>query len=63
MTVLEALSSAGGFTMFANTKKIYVMRKVNGQQQKYPFNYKDVVHGKNPESNLVLQAGDTIVVP
>ena len=48
MTVLEALSSAGGFTMFANTKKIYVMRKVNGEPQKYPFNYKDVVHGKSP---------------
>lgn len=63
MTVLEALSSAGGFTMFANTKKIYVMRKVNGEPQKYPFNYKDVVHGKAPESNVVLQAGDTIVVP
>ncbi len=63
MTVLEALSSGGGFTMFANTKKIYVMRKVNGEQQKYPFNYKDVVHGKSPEANIVLQAGDTIVVP
>jgi polysaccharide export outer membrane protein len=63
MTVLEALSSGGGFTMFANTKKIYVLRKVNGEQQKYPFNYKDVVHGKSPESNITLKAGDTIVVP
>jgi polysaccharide biosynthesis/export protein len=63
MTVLEALSSAGGFTMFANTKKIYVMRKVSGEPQKYAFNYKDVVHGKSPETNIVLQAGDTIVVP
>jgi polysaccharide export outer membrane protein len=63
MTVLEALSSGGGFTMFANTKKIYVLRKVNGEQQKYPFNYKDVVHGKGPESNITLKAGDTIVVP
>jgi polysaccharide biosynthesis/export protein len=63
MNVLEALSSAGGFTIFANTKKIYVMRKVDGKQEKYPFNYKDVIHGKAPEENIVLRPGDTIVVP
>jgi polysaccharide export outer membrane protein len=63
MTMLEALSSAGGFTIFANLKKIYLMRKVNGEQQKYPFNYKDVIHGKNTEENVTLQSGDTIVVP
>jgi polysaccharide biosynthesis/export protein len=63
MTFLEALSSAGGFTQFANVKKIYLLRKVNGKQEKYPFNYKDVIHGKAPEQNIVLKAGDTIVVP
>lgn len=63
MTVLEGLSSAGGFTMFANTKKIYVLRTVNGSQQKYPFNYNDVVHGKAAQQNIPIKAGDTIVVP
>ena len=63
MNMLEALSSAGGFTMFAHVKKIYLLRKVNGTQEKYMFNYKDVIHGKTPEQNLVLKAGDTIVVP
>jgi polysaccharide export outer membrane protein len=63
MTILEALSSAGGFTMFANVKKIYLLRKVNGNQEKYPFNYKDVIRGKTPEKNIPLRAGDTIVVP
>jgi polysaccharide biosynthesis/export protein len=63
MTVLEALSSAGGFTMFANVKKIYVLRKADGRQEKYPFNYKDVIHGKSSEQNISLKAGDTIVVP
>jgi polysaccharide biosynthesis/export protein len=63
MTVLEALSSAGGFTMFANVKKIYVLRKSEGKQEKYPFNYKDVIHGKAPGENIILKAGDTIVVP
>jgi polysaccharide export outer membrane protein len=63
MTVLQGLSSAGGFTQFANVKKIYVLRQENGKQQKLPFNYKGVIGGKNPEQNVVVKAGDTIVVP
>jgi polysaccharide biosynthesis/export protein len=63
MTVLQALSSGGGFTQFANTKKIYLLRLENGKQGKYPFNYKEVIGGKNPEQNIPLKAGDTIVVP
>lgn len=63
MTVLQALSSAGGFTMFANMKKIYVLRQEGGKQEKFPFNYKDVIHGTRPEQNIVLKAGDQIVVP
>jgi polysaccharide export outer membrane protein len=63
MTVLQALSSAGGFTIFANLKKIYVLRKEAGKQQKFPFNYKEVIAGKNPDQNIELKAGDQIVVP
>lgn len=63
MTVLQALSSAGGFTMFANMKKIYVLRQEGGKQEKFSFNYKEVIHGKRPEQNIVLKAGDQIVVP
>jgi polysaccharide export outer membrane protein len=63
MNVLQALSAAGGFTMFANTKKIYVLRKQNGKQTKFPFNYKDVISGKHVDENIVLQAGDQIMVP
>jgi polysaccharide biosynthesis/export protein len=62
-TLLQALSSAGGFTQFANLKKIYMFRMENGKQVKYPFNYKDVISGKRPDENIVLKAGDTIVVP
>ena len=63
MTVLQALASAGGFNTFANSKKIYVLRQENGKPVKYPFNYKDVINGKNADQNIVLKAGDTIVVP
>jgi polysaccharide export outer membrane protein len=63
MTVLQALTSASGFTQFARTKKIYVLRNEGGKQAKYPFNYNEVVKGKMPEENIMLQSGDTIVVP
>jgi polysaccharide biosynthesis/export protein len=63
MTVLQALSSSGGFTQFAKLKNIYVLRMEEGKQAKHSFNYKDVVSGKKPEQNILLQPGDVIVVP
>ena len=63
MTVLQGLSDAGGFTPFANPKKIYVLRDQSGKHVKLPFDYKEVVRGRRPEENVPLVAGDTIVVP
>jgi polysaccharide export outer membrane protein len=62
MTVLQALSTAG-FTQFANVKAIYLLRTENGQQTKIRFNYKDAIKGRDPQQNIVLKPGDTIVVP
>ena len=62
MTVLQALADAG-FTQFANTKGIYVLREENGQQQKIAVNYKRLVKGQAIDQNIVLKPGDTIVVP
>jgi polysaccharide export outer membrane protein len=62
MTVLQALSQAG-FTQFANLKAIYLLRTVNGKQEKLPFNYKEVVKGNHSEENIELKPGDTLVVP
>jgi len=63
MTVLQALSSAGGFTPFAKMKSIYVLREESGKKVKYPFNYKEAISGKNAEQDILLKPGDTIVVP
>jgi len=63
MTILQALSDAGGLTPFANSKKIYVIRQQNGKQEKLFFNYKEVLDGKRQEQNVDLKAGDTIIVP
>jgi polysaccharide export outer membrane protein len=63
MTVLQALSSSGGFTQFARLKNIYILRMEDGKQVKHPFNYKEAVSGKHPEQNIILEGGDVIVVP
>jgi polysaccharide export outer membrane protein len=63
MTVLQALGAAGGFTTFADVKKIHVMRTHDGKRSEIPFNYRDVLKGDNPEQNITLEPGDTIVVP
>jgi polysaccharide export outer membrane protein len=61
MTALQALTSAGGFTQFARIKGIYILRNENGKQSKRPYNYKDIINGR--ADDVVLQPGDTIVVP
>jgi polysaccharide biosynthesis/export protein len=62
-TVLQALSMAGGFDKFATLSKIKVLRKVNGKETVIPVNYEQLIDGHSLESNLVLQEGDTILVP
>jgi polysaccharide export outer membrane protein len=62
MTVMQALSTVG-FTQFANTKGIYILRKNNGEEQKIPFNYKRAIKGDAAALNVLLQPGDMIVVP
>lgn len=62
MTVLQALASSG-FTPFANTKGIYILRNENGKQQKIPVHYRALIKGEAMDQNLILKPGDTIVVP
>ena len=63
-TVLDAIALAGGFRDFAKRKSIYVLRQSpNGGESRIPFNYKDVIQGKNPGQNIKLEPRDTIVVP
>ena len=60
MTVLKALALAGGFKEFARPDSIVIVRE---DQTVIPFNYKRVAEGKDVSQNILLAAGDTIVVP
>lgn len=64
LTVLDALAAAGGFRDFAKKTKIYVLRvNSDGSHERLPFNYKQVIKGKDLAQNVRLQSGDTVVVP
>lgn len=62
MNPLQAISTAGGPGPYANTKKIYILRTVNGKQQKIPFNYRKAVKDGDMQG-VTLVSGDTIVIP
>lgn len=63
ISVLQAISLVGGFDKFADENDIKVIRsKVEGQEV-LRVNYKDIISGRNMSTNILLQAGDTLVVP
>ena len=62
MRVMQALALAGGLTEFADRNDIIIIRN-NNEQTVLKFNYSEVKKGEKVEQNIVLQPGDTIVVP
>jgi polysaccharide export outer membrane protein len=63
MTVLQLIAGAGGLQEYADEKHITVMRKEDGKDRVFKFNYKDVIHQKKLQQNIVLKPGDTVIVP
>ena len=63
MRVLEAIATMGGFNAWAKKDRVKIIREIEGQMVEYVFNYGAFSSGKAPDSNLLLQPGDTVVVP
>lgn len=61
--VVQALSLAGGVTPFAAINDIRVLRRDGLRQVTMSFRYGDVEKGRNLQQNILLQSGDTVVVP
>ena len=61
--VMQALSLAGGTTPFAALNDIVILRRQNGRLQALPFHYAKVAGGHDLAQNILLQSGDTVVVP
>ncbi len=62
-SILQIIPMAGGFTEWADQKKILIIRKESGKEKRITVNYKKIIQGKDPDGNVVLKAGDTIIVP
>ena len=62
-SVLQILAKAGGLTPFASDGNIKILRKKNNKVTNIPFDYGEVEKGKNLEQNIVLKAGDVVLVP
>jgi polysaccharide export outer membrane protein len=60
MSIMQALATAGGFSDFANTKDIQILRQTSAGQTTLHFNYKDAVKGQ--AKMIYLQPGDTVIV-
>lgn len=63
LRVMQVLAMAGGMTPFANKDDILIIRKNNGHQRVFKFNYGKVAGGKDLDQNICLKPGDTVVVP
>ena len=61
--VLQAIALAGGLTTFADGKNVRIIRRVGSQESIYRFNYSQVQRGRDLDQNILLQPGDTVVVP
>jgi polysaccharide export outer membrane protein len=62
-TVLQLIAMVGGVQEYARKNKIVVVRTENGKQVRYPFNYDQVLEGRNLNQNIELKPGDTVIVP
>ena len=63
LDVLQVLAVAGGTTPFASLNDIKIFRRTNDRQTVLNFQYSDVIRGRNLQQNILLQHGDTVVVP
>jgi polysaccharide export outer membrane protein len=61
--VMQALSLAGGATPFADTNAIRVLHREGLHETSVRFRYSDVTRGRHLDQNILLQSGDTVVVP
>lgn len=63
LSVVQALSMAGGLTPYASEDDIVVIRHEAGAETSFPFSYGAITRGQSLDSNVMLKPGDVIVVP
>ncbi len=61
--VLQLLAKAGGLTPFAADGNIKILRQKDKKILNIPFDYGEIEKGRNLEQNIILEAGDVVLVP
>ena len=61
MSVVEAVSKAGGFAQMARADETIIIRDVDGQKKRYTVPVEAIAEGRAP--NFFLRAGDIVFVP
>src|SRR6202046_3163077 len=62
-TLMQAISLAGGLGPFAAKRRVQVRRQTNSGESIFMFDYRAYEAGQDLEGNIVLRAGDVILVP
>ncbi|MCK5795081.1 MAG: SLBB domain-containing protein [Anaerolineales bacterium] len=63
ITVLQAISLAGGLQEFADESEVKIVRPTLSGYSYLEFDYKEVIKGKKTKQNIYLESGDVVVVP
>jgi polysaccharide export outer membrane protein len=63
ITVMQALSMAGGLTPYASHSDIIILRRGGAAETAIPFPYDEVIRGRKLDRDIVLLPGDVVVVP
>lgn len=59
-TLLQTIIAVGGFTEWANKRKILIISRENGKEKRSWANYNKIVDGDEPD--IIINRGDTIIV-
>jgi polysaccharide export outer membrane protein len=60
--LMQLISQAGGLSPYAS-KKIVIVREEGGREVRTEIDYRKLISGEQPELNIYLKPGDTIIVP
>jgi len=62
-SLVQVIVLAGGFTDWADKKKITILRKEGGKESRIRVNYKKIIDGDEGARDIILKSGDIIIVP
>lgn len=60
ITLVNLIIMAGGFTEWANQKKILIITKEKGAEKRMTVNYQKILDGEEPD--VLIKRGDTVIV-